>query len=83
MPLSELRRLWHLAKGRGSAKATVIDISKTIIDHVAIEDFREIDANRFSVDIGAKGGAFPKPMLDVGVIPHTLFEVRRVGGLDY
>ena len=55
-----------LSKGRGSAKASCTeDISKTITEHVAIEDFREIDANRFSVEIGAKGGAFPKPMLDV------------------
>ena len=72
-----------LSKGRGSAKASCTDdISKTIIDHVAIEDFREIDSNRFSVDIGAKGGAFPKPMLDVGVIPHTPFEVRD-GWVDW
>lgn len=72
-----------LAKGRGTAKVTSTeDISTTVIAHNGIEDFRIIDSNRYSVVIAAKGGGFLRPMQDIGIIPHTPFEVRD-GWVDW
>ena len=78
-PSAVLRIDEHMAlgKGRGSAKASVSeDISQTISSHPGIEDFRSLDPLRFAVDIGPEGGGFLKPLREVGVIPHTPFEVR-------
>lgn len=84
-PSAVLRIEEHMAlgKGRGSAKASSSeDISTTIMAHSAIDEYRQIDSNRFAVDIGPRGGGFLKPMRDVGVIPHTPFEVRD-GWVDW
>jgi predicted DNA binding protein len=78
-PSTILRIDEHMAlgKGRGSAKASASeDISKTINSHPGIEEFRGLDRLRFAVDIGPDGGGFLKPLREVGVIPHTPFEVR-------
>jgi predicted DNA binding protein len=72
-----------LSRGRGTAKVTSTeDISTTVIAHNGIEDFRIIDSNRYSVVIAAKGGGFLRPMQDIGIIPHTPFEVRD-GWVDW
>ncbi len=78
-PSAILRIDEHMAlgKGRGSARASSSeDISQTISSHPGIEDFRSLDRLRFAVDIGPEGGGFLKPLREVGVIPHTPFEVR-------
>ena len=78
-PSAILRIEEHMAlgKGRGSARASATeDISSTITNHDGIEEFRKMDSNRFAVDISAGGGGFLKQLRDVGVIPHTPFEVR-------
>ena len=72
-----------LGKGRGTARVSAThDLSQSIMGHHKIEDFRIIDANRFAVDIGPGGGGFLKPLREVGVIPHTPFEVRD-GWVDW
>ena len=84
-PSSILRIEEHmpLPKGRGTAKVSSSeDIANTLISHTGIEDFRIVDSNRYGVVIGAKGGGFLKPMQQVGIIPHTPFEVRD-GWVDW
>ena len=72
-----------LQKGRGTAKASCSeDIALTVGDHPGIEEVRAFDKNQFAVDIIAGGGGFLKPLLKVGVIPHTPFEVRD-GWVDW
>lgn len=72
-----------LSRGRGTARiASTEDITATVMSHEGIEDFRVLDTNRFAVDISAGGGGFLKPLREVGVIPHTPFEVRD-GWVDW
>ena len=72
-----------LQKGRGTAKASCSeDIAETVGLHHGIEDVRAFDKHQFAVDIIAGGGGFLKPLLKVGVIPHTPFEVRA-GWVDW
>jgi len=72
-----------LSKGRGTAKITSTeDISTTVMAHDGIEDFAIVDSNRYSVVIAATGGGFLRPMQDIGIIPHTPFEVRD-GWVDW
>jgi predicted DNA binding protein len=66
-----------LQKGRGTARASCSeDITDTVSGHSGIEDVRSFGKQSFVVDIIAGGGGFLKPLLKVGVIPHTPFEVR-------
>ena len=72
-----------LRKGRGTAKAACSeDIASTVGQHPGIEEVRSFDQQHFAVDIIAGGGGFLKPLLTVGVIPHTPFEVRD-GWVDW
>ena len=72
-----------LQKGRGTAKASCSeDIAATVGLHHGIEEVRAFDKHQFAVDIIAGGGGFLKPLLKVGVIPHTPFEVRD-GWVDW
>ena len=72
-----------LQKGRGTAKASCSeDIAETVGLHHGIEDVRAFDKHQFAVDIIAGGRGFLKPLLKVGVIPHTPFEVRD-GWVDW
>ncbi|MDG1537534.1 MAG: helix-turn-helix domain-containing protein [Candidatus Poseidoniaceae archaeon] len=72
-----------LMKGRGAAKASCSeDISITVGEHPGIEEVRAFGSQQFAVDIIAGGGGFLKPLLRVGVIPHTPFEVRD-GWVDW
>ena len=72
-----------LQKGRWTAKASCSeDIAETVGLHHGIEDVRAFDKHQFAVDIIAGGGGFLKPLLKVGVIPHTPFEVRD-GWVDW
>ncbi|MDA7845666.1 helix-turn-helix domain-containing protein [Euryarchaeota archaeon] len=72
-----------LQKGRGTAKASCSeDIASTVGTHSGIEEVRAFGKRQFAVDIIAGGGGFLKPLLRVGVIPHTPFEVRD-GWVDW
>ena len=72
-----------LMKGRGTAKASCSeDITDTVGEHSGIEEVRALGSQQFAVDIIAGGGGFLKPLLRVGVIPHTPFEVRD-GWVDW
>jgi predicted DNA binding protein len=72
-----------LNRGRGTARISCSeDISKSIAQHSGIEDFNIIQNNSYDVTIVAGGGGFLKPLIDVGVIPHTPFEVRD-GWVDW
>jgi predicted DNA binding protein len=72
-----------LMKGRGTAKASCSeDITATVGEHSGIEEVRALGSQQFAVDIIAGGGGFLKPLLRVGVIPHTPFEVRD-GWVDW
>lgn len=72
-----------LMKGRGTAKASCSeDITITVGEHPGIEEVRSLGSQQFAVDIIAGGGGFLKPLLRVGVIPHTPFEVRD-GWVDW
>ena len=72
-----------LMKGRGTAKASCSeDITRTVGEHTGIEEVRAFGSQQFAVDISAGGGGFLKPLLRVGVIPHTPFEVRD-GWVDW
>lgn len=72
-----------LSRGRGTARiSSSEDISKSISQHPGIEDFNIIQNNSYDVTIVAGGGGFLKPLIDVGVIPHTPFEVRD-GWVDW
>ena len=72
-----------LRKGRGTAKASCSeDIVVTVGAHSGVEDVRAFGRQQFAVDIIAGGGGFLKPLLTVGVIPHTPFEVRD-GWVDW
>lgn len=72
-----------LMKGRGTAKASCSeDITITVGEHPGIEEVRSLGSLQFAVDIIAGGGGFLKPLLRVGVIPHTPFEVRD-GWVDW
>ena len=69
-----------LQKGRGTARASCSeDITETVSGHSGIEEVRSFGKQSFVVDIIAGGGGFLKPLLKVGVIPHTPFEVATVG----
>ncbi len=66
-----------LQKGRGTARASCSeDITETVSTHSGVEEVRSFGKQSFVVDIIAGGGGFLKPLLKVGVIPHTPFEVR-------
>ena len=72
-----------LSRGRGTARiSSSEDISKSIGQHPGIEDFNIIQNNNYDVTIVAGGGGFLKPLIDVGIIPHTPFEVRD-GWVDW
>ncbi|DAC69331.1 MAG TPA: hypothetical protein D7I13_02355 [Candidatus Poseidoniales archaeon] len=66
-----------LGRGRGTARISGGPSLYTSIDaHPKIEALRELDQRHPSVDISAGGGGFLRPLIDVGVIPNTPFEVR-------
>ena len=66
-----------LQKGRGTARASCSEeIVETVSLHPGIEEVRSFGKQSFVVDIIAGGGGFLKPLLKVGVIPQTPFEVR-------
>ena len=72
-----------LKRGRGTARiSSTEDISIALSQHSGVEDFKIVQNNQYNVTIGAGGGGFLKPLLDVGVIPHTPFEVRD-GWVDW
>ncbi len=72
-----------LQKGRGTARASCSEpINATVGHHPGVEEVRSFGKQSFVVDIIAGGGGFLKPLLKVGVIPQTPFEVRD-GWVDW
>ena len=66
-----------LSKGRGTARCwSNEDIHTTVREHAGIDKCTDPEDGRFSVDISAGGGGFLRPLVDLGVVPRTPFEVR-------
>jgi predicted DNA binding protein len=66
-----------LGRGRGTARiAGTAHLFSSIRDHEKIDDLRELDVSHATVEISAGGGGFLRPLMEVGVIPHTPFDVR-------
>jgi len=64
-------------KGRGTARHHAVKTSlPQSLNTQVLKKFEVSVSNSFVVDIIAGGGGFLKPLLKVGVIPHTPFEVR-------
>jgi len=66
-----------LSKGRGTARCWSNEaIHATVLAHGGIDECSEPEDGRFSVNISAGGGGFLRPLVDLGVVPRTPFEVR-------
>jgi predicted DNA binding protein len=66
-----------LSKGRGTARCwSNEDLHATVLNHAGIDQCTDTEDGRFSVNISAGGGGFLRPLVDLGVVPRTPFEVR-------
>lgn len=66
-----------LGRGRGTARIAGGDaLFSSIRGHTKIDDLRLLDTTHATVEISAGGGGFLRPLMEVGVIPHTPFDVR-------
>ena len=66
-----------LSKGRGTARCWCDEsVETTTEQHIGIDEVRVIGEGRFHVNITAGGGGFLRPMVDLGIVPRTPFEVR-------
>ena len=78
-PSATLRIDQHMpmSKGRGTARCwTDVAISTTIAEHPGIDKIETFEDGMFSVHIRAGGGGFLRPLVDLGIVPQTPFEVR-------
>jgi len=78
-PTATLRIEQHmpLSRGRGTARCWASeDLSGTVEKHAGIDELVGVDGASFTVNISAGGGGFLRPLVDVGVVPRTPFEVR-------
>ncbi|MEC8398851.1 MAG: hypothetical protein VXZ34_04625, partial [Candidatus Thermoplasmatota archaeon] len=78
-PSATLRIEQHmpLSKGRGTARCWSNEtIHETVRRHEGIDVCTDPEDGRFSVNISAGGGGFLRPLVDLGVVPRTPFEVR-------
>ena len=78
-PSATLRIEQHmpLSKGRGTARCwSNEDLHATVLNHNGIDTCTDPEDGRFSVTISAGGGGFLRPLVDLGVVPRTPFEVR-------
>jgi predicted DNA binding protein len=72
-----------LGKGRGTATLSANeDVEMALEAHHGIDEVRSLGNQRFSVDIASGGGGFIRPVLDVGVVPRSPFEVHD-GWVDW
>jgi hypothetical protein len=78
-PSATLRIEQHMpmSRGRGTARCWSSEaLDKTVAAHVGIDGCTSVQDGRFSVTISAGGGGFLRPLVDLGVVPRTPFEVR-------
>ncbi|MCH1537621.1 MAG: hypothetical protein DWC01_01320 [Candidatus Poseidoniales archaeon] len=78
-PKATLRIEQHmpLGKGRGTARCWAnVPLDETITQHDGIDRLTPLEDGYFNVDISAGGGGFLRPLIDLGVVPRTPFEVR-------
>lgn len=78
-PKATLRIEQHmpLGKGRGTARCWAnVPLDETITAHDGIDRLTPLEDGYFNVDISAGGGGFLRPLIDLGVVPRTPFEVR-------
>ena len=72
-----------LGKGRGTARiSSSNDVIKELENHSGVDEVRKLGDYRYEVDIAPGGGGYIKPIREVGVIPHSPFEVRD-GWVDW
>ena len=72
-----------LGRGRGTARlSSSTDLIHELELHSGVDEVRELGDNRYEVDIAPGGGGYIKPIREVGVIPHSPFEVRD-GWVDW
>jgi predicted DNA binding protein len=66
-----------LSRGRGTARCWSSEgVHSTVEQHDGIDECVPLEDGRFSVTISAGGGGFLRPLVDLGVVPRTPFEVR-------
>lgn len=78
-PSATLRIEQHMpmSRGRGTARCWSSEaLDETVAAHVGIDGCTSVQDGRFSVTISAGGGGFLRPLVDLGVVPRTPFEVR-------
>jgi len=78
-PSATLRIEQHmpLSRGRGTARCWSSEgVHSTVEQHDGIDECVPLEDGRFSVTISAGGGGFLRPLVDLGVVPRTPFEVR-------
>jgi predicted DNA binding protein len=78
-PSATLRIEQHmpLTRGKGTARCWSSERLETTVEgHEGIEECTGMEDGRFSVTISAGGGGFLRPLVDLGVVPRTPFEVR-------
>lgn len=72
-----------LGRGRGAARiSSTVEIESELSNHSGVDEVRKLGEGRYAVDIAQGGGGFIKPIREVGVIPHSPFEVRD-GWVDW
>tara|TARA_B110000444_G_scaffold261562_1_gene315425 strand:+ start:23132 stop:23755 length:624 start_codon:yes stop_codon:yes gene_type:complete len=78
-PSATLRIEQHmpLSRGRGTARCWCDEsLENNLVSHEGIDDYNSIEDGHFSVNISAGGGGFVRPLVDIGIVPRTPFEVR-------
>ena len=72
-----------LGRGRGTARlSSSTNLIAELELHSGVDEVRDLGDNRYEVDIAPGGGGYIKPIREVGVIPHSPFEVRD-GWVDW
>ena len=72
-----------LGRGRGTARlSSSTDLMLELEHHPGVDEVRDLGDYRYEVDIAPGGGGYIKPIREVGVIPHSPFEVRD-GWVDW
>jgi predicted DNA binding protein len=72
-----------LGRGRGTARlSSSTDLMSELKHHPGVDEVRDLGDLRYEVDIAPGGGGYIKPIREVGVIPHSPFEVRD-GWVDW
>ena len=65
-----------MTKGRGTATCWCDEIlENSLLLHEGIDDYLGMEEGQFSVNISRGGGGFIRPLLDMGILPQTPFEV--------